>query len=197
MDFKNMENVQRTNEINLQAEQQVLLSNQSALNAASQFNASSENQVRQFMTQLAATISMDNATRADAMSQFNEANSIDAQKFISNLTFQRDQFNAQMAQVIEQSNVDWRRNINQINTAGINAVNQANATNLFNLSNQSLTFLWQEARDNAYWAWMSSENDEERSTKLAMAAMTNEAAKDKIEADTWATLGAFAVELIT
>lgn len=197
MDFQNMENEQRTNEINMQAQQQVLLSNQSAVNAASQFNASSENQIKQFMTQLAATIQLDNASRADAMLQFNEANSVDSQKFLANLSFQRDQFNAQMSQVIEQSNVDWRRNINQINTAGINAVNQANATNLFNLSNQSLTFLWQEARDNAYWAWMSSENDEERSTKLAMAAMTNEAAKDKVSADTWASLGAFAVELIT
>lgn len=195
MDFKNMDNEQRANEINMQARQQILLSNQSAMNAAAQFNAESENQIRQFNAQLAATLSMDNAARADAMAQFNETNSIDAQKYISSMNFQRDQFNAQMTAQIEQANVEWRREINTINTAGLNAVNQANATNLFNLSNQALTYLWQEARDNAYWAWMSAENEEERNTKLAMAALSNQAAKNKISSEAWAALGGFATQI--
>ena len=59
---------------------------------------------------------------------------------MNNLNYNRNQFNTQNSLAIEQSNVQWRRNLNTANTAGINAVNQANAMNAFNLSNQALSF---------------------------------------------------------
>jgi hypothetical protein len=113
------------------------------------------------------------------------------------MNFNRQQFNAQMSQAIEQSNVNWRRELNQINTAGINAVNQANAINAFNLSNQAMTFLWQEARDNAYWAWMGSQNEQERATKMAMASLTNEQLASQQDADSLSKIGAFVMDFFT
>ncbi|MEZ7525999.1 hypothetical protein, partial [Burkholderia vietnamiensis] len=118
------------------------------------------------------------ATQTNAMNQFNTQQSNSMSQFNSQLGFNREQFNVQNATVIEQSNVNWRRQINQANTAGVNAVNQANAMNQFNLSNQALTFLWQEMRDNAKWAQEAGQNEEERKTRMAIAALGNEAMAD-------------------
>ncbi len=211
MDIANMNNQQQAAILDSQLKQQTLLSNQSAENAAKQFNASSQQQADQFNTNLAASVSQFNATQSNAMSQFNaqQANNMaqfsanlesstsqfnasqinttgqfNAQQsnsmsqFNSQLAFNREQFNVQNATAIEQSNVNWRRQINQANTAGVNAVNQANAMNQFNLSNQALTFLWQEMRDGAKWAHEAGQNEEERKTRMAIAALGNEAMAD-------------------
>ena len=61
-----------------------------------------------------------------------------------------------------------------------NAVNQANAMNAFNLSNQALSFMWQEMRDSAKWEYDASQNANEQKTKLAIAALGNEAADSGI-----------------
>ena len=204
MDFMNLTNEQRTRELNMQAQQQVLLSDQAATNAAKQFNASSENQMNQFMTSLRATIDQQNADRLTAISQFNASQSLDAAKtqaqlettvsqFNSQLEFNRQTFNAQNALLIEQSNVDWRRRMNEIDTAGINAANQADAMNMFNLSNQALTMLWQQERDIAQWAWQSSENSLDRANRIAIATMSNAKANKMIDKQTWTDIGALAL----
>ena len=79
--------------------------------------------------------------------------------------------------------------------AGQNAVNQANAMNAFNLSNQGLSFLWQEMRDAAKWEYEAAENDEERASSMAVAALTNEAAADASKAALIKTIGGFALDL--
>ncbi|WGH49919.1 hypothetical protein [Pseudoalteromonas phage vB_PtuP_Slicky01] len=178
MDIANMNNKQQAAILDSQLKQQTILSNQSAENAAKQFNASSEQQANQFTANLEATVSQFNATQTNAMNQFNTQQSNSMSQFNSQLGFNREQFNVQNATVIEQSNVNWRRQINQANTAGVNAVNQANAMNQFNLSNQALTFLWQEMRDNAKWAQEAGQNEEERKTRMAIAALGNEAMAD-------------------
>jgi hypothetical protein len=55
-----------------QQEQQRLLSDQSAQNAAAQFNATSENQTNQFMANLAQNQSQFNASQMNSMEQFNK-----------------------------------------------------------------------------------------------------------------------------
>ena len=193
MDITNMNNQQQAAMLDSQLKQQTLLSNQSAENAAKQFNAANQQQADQFNANLATSIEQFNATQSNAMSQFNTGQSNQAAlqqaqiadsvaKFNSQNAFNREQFNVQNATAIEQSNVNWRRQINQANTAGINAVNQANAMNQFNLSNQALTFLWQEQRDNAKWAYESSENEEERKVRMAIAALSNESMADATSA---------------
>jgi len=194
-----------------------MLSDQASANAASQFNAASENQAAQFMTNLSSTISSQNAARNDAMNQYNtteagriaalnQNNSLEAERlqntlntqinqFNEQLDYNRNNFNTQNANLIEQSNVAWRRQLNTANTAGQNAVNQANAMNSFNMSNQGLSFLWQEMRDAAKWEYESAQNAEERQTNLAIAALGNEAADDAGKASILKTLGGYGIDI--
>lgn len=192
MDLANLSNRQQANVVNAQLQQQAYLSDQSADNASRQFNASSAQQADQFMTQLNATIEQQNAARQTAVSQFNAGQSNSINQFNAQISAQREQFNTSMAVQIEQSNVGWRRQVNQINTAGTNAVNQANAMNAFNLSNQALSFLWQEYRDAAKWTNDAGQNQLNRETQLAMAALSSEASSDSDKASALSSLGAAA-----
>ena len=196
MDIQNLNNEQQASILKAQQIQQRLLSNQSAENAALQFNATSENQVNQFMTSIKAQTDQFNTTQNNAMKQFNanaenaaearragnefEAARIDAQlateidKFNAAQEFAREQFNTTNATAIAQSNVQWRRNANTADTAAINAVNQQNAQNAFGLTSASLNFLWQELRDQASFAFQRWDNDQQRKTSLMIAALGNE-----------------------
>lgn len=195
LQFQSLNNEQQIAVLNQQQRQQAMLSDQAATNASRQFNAANQQQADQFMSSLQNTVDQQNAARLDAMEQFNTNATNAMNQFTSNLSFNRDQFNAQNATQIEQSNLQWRRQTNQINTAAQNAVNQANAMNAFNLSNQALTFMWQEMRDTAKWAFEAVQNDEQRKTAIATAAMGNEAAVDSNKAKYIAQLGAAAFNL--
>ena len=192
MDMANLSNNQQASLQNLAARQAQLFTDQSAENAASQFNATSQNQVDQFFNGLQKQVQTSNAQRADAMNQFanaeeNKVNAINANnatqisqanaeresainQFNSTLKDARERFNVENQRVIDQSNVQWRRAINTANTATENAVNQANAQNLLNVSNYALSALWQQWRDEATWSNEASQNDLERGHNMAMAA---------------------------
>lgn len=196
MDMSNLSNRQQTEVLNAQMLQQSMLSNQAATNASRQFNAVSENQTNQFMTNLATQVQLQNAARSDAMSQFNVtqanaaearrvANTADLAKFNSQLAAQNDQFNAQQdfardqwnaanSQAVIQSNTAWRRQANTVNTAAQNQINMQNAQNAFGMSMQAQSFLWQELRDQADYDFKAYENDETRKVQLIATAMGNE-----------------------
>jgi hypothetical protein len=221
MDLANLSNKQQMALANLQNRVNVMLSDQAASNAAKQFNATSEQQNNQFFTSLIAQIKEQNAARTDQMKQFNaaEANkqeAINAQlstdvskfnaemataisKFNTELLNQREMFNVQNQQIIDQSNVMWRRMINTNNTAAINAANETNVQNMFNLSSQAQAALWQQWRDEAYWSFQSGENELNRAHNLAIAALQRDTAFDlmkKEERDQlYELLGAFAANL--
>ena len=174
----NSSEVNKNTQLNAQLQQQLELANQAAQNQAAQFGAGAANQASLQNAQLETQVALANSAAYNSMSQFNAQQQSAMSQFNANLGFQKDQFNVQNATAIEQSNANWRRQMNQTNTAGINAVNQANAMNQFNLSNQALTFLWQEQRDGAKWANDNAQNDEERKTRLAIAALSNESMQD-------------------
>ena len=198
MDMQNLNNQQQANVLKAQQTQQRLLSNQAAENAAAQFNATSQNQTNQFMANLSAQTQQFNASQMNAMKQFNatQANAAaarDAQRqsdlnrfnaqlltqvdqFNSQQDFSRNQWNAQNAAVVEASNVQWRRQANTINTAAQNQINMQNAQNAFNLSTQSLSFLWQELRDQADFDFRAAENTKAQITQLQATAIANEGA---------------------
>ena len=198
MNMANLNNDQQGRVLAAQQEQQRILSNQSATNASRQFNAASENQVNQFMTNLATQVELNNKQRMDAMSQFNansenakearrvgieadinKANAAminDIEKFNSQQRFARDQWNTANAQAVEMSNVEWRRKANLANTAAQNAINQQNAQNAFGLSTQAMSMLWQEMRDQADYAFKRAENEATRKTQLLATALGNEGA---------------------
>ena len=194
--FANLNNRQQVSLANVQLRQQGLLSDQSAENAARQFNAVSQRQTDQFFTSLSNQINTNNATRTDAMNQFATAerskvaamnanneiavNQANAQReaainqFNAQLKDQRERFNVENQRVIDQSNVTWRRQINTANTASINAANQTDAQNLLQISNFALSSLWQQWRDEASWINQSSENAQDRAHNIAMAALDRE-----------------------
>ena len=196
MDLTNLNNEQQANVLTAQQTQQRLLSNQSATNAARQFNAASENQTQQFMANLESQAQQFNSSQINAMSQFNTAqtNAAEARRtareadlskfnaqlrtqvdqFNSQQDFARNQWNAQNAAAVEASNVQWRRQANTINTAAQNQINMQNAMNAFNLSSQSLSFMWQELRDQADFDFRAAENEENRKTQILATAIANE-----------------------
>ena len=223
MDMANLSNTQQTSLSNINHRQNTILSDQAALNAAAQFNATSNNQVNEFFTGLSSNIAVQNAQRTDAMAQFNtsEANKLSAvnagnqvavkkanadreaglNQFNASVQNQRDQFNTQNQQVIDQSNVAWRRATNTANTAATNATNQTNAQNKLELSNFALSALWQQWRDEAAWVQSASENAESRNHNVAMAALERAAAFDLQDSaaknDMYKMLGKFGIALIT
>ena len=196
MDMQNLSNRQQTSLANVQLRQQVLLSDQSASNAALQFNARSQAQTDQFFASLSAQIDTNNAQRTDAMNKYAvaEQNKVTAQnannkiavdqanaqretainQFNAQLKDQRERFNIENQRIIDQSNVTWRRQINTANTASINAANQTDTQNLLQISNFALSSLWQQWRDEASWINQSSENAKDRAHNIAMAALDRE-----------------------
>ena len=196
MDISNLNNQQQTNVLKSQQDQQRLLSNQAADNAARQFNATSENQTQQFMAGLNTQIQQYNATQMNASRQFNiqQQNAAEARRVqnvlavnkanaaIANqvnqlnaqLDFNRNQWNAQNEQAVLQSNVSWRRQANLADTAAQNAINQQNAKNAFQLSSQAQAFLWQELRDQADYDFRWADSEASRKTQLLYAAISNE-----------------------
>ena len=196
MDMANLNNQQQANVLKAQQEQQRVLSNQAAQNAAAQFNAASENQTNQFMASLAANMSQYNASQANAMAQFNatqenaaaarNANrAADIEKFNAQLLtqveqfnsqqeFARNQWNAQNSAAVEASNVQWRRQANTANTAAQNQINMQNAMNAFGFSSQAMSFLWQELRDQADFDFRAFENEENRKVQIIATAIANE-----------------------
>ena len=196
MDMANLSNRQQASMLKSQMEQQQLLSNQSANNAAAQFNASSENQTNQFMASMAAQIEQFNAAQLNTAEQFNvsQTNARDAlefqveadlekanasmvnqiNQFNEQTAFERDKFNTSNAQAIEQSNLAWRRQANMANTAAANQVAMQNVQNAFNMTSQAQSFLWQELRDQANYTWQTAENEENRKAQLYAQALANE-----------------------
>jgi hypothetical protein len=196
MDMANLNNKQQANVLKAQQNQQRLLSNQSAQNAAAQFNAASENQTNQFMSNLNAQMNQYNASQMNAMEQFNatQSNAAEARRagreadiekfnaqlitqvdqFNSQQDFARNQWNAQNAAAVEASNIQWRRQTNTVNTAAQNQINMQNAQNAFGLSTQAMSFLWQELRDQADFDFRAGENELNRQAQIISTAMANE-----------------------
>ena len=196
MDMANLSNEQQASMLKSQMEQQQLLSNQSANNAAQQFNASSDNQTNQFMASLANQVEQFNANQLNTAEQFNasQTNARDAlefqveadlekanasmvnqiNQFNEQTAFERNKFNTANAQAIEQSNLAWRRQSNTINTAAANQVSMQNAQNAFNMTSQAQSFLWQELRDQANYTFQAGENEENRKAQLYAQALANE-----------------------
>jgi hypothetical protein len=193
MDMANLSNDQQAFVLDQQLQQQRLLSDQSAANAAKQFNAASENDINKFMSNMAKEVSLTNAAAANNMSQFNAnaKNAAEARdknreadvskfnasmkqdiaKFNADVTFRKDSWNAANAAAVEAADISSKRRRNEIDTATQNAINMQNASNSFKLSTQSLAFLNQEMRDQADMEFKSYESAESRIASIMIAAL--------------------------
>ena len=140
-----------------------------------QFNASQSNAMEQF-----------NASAANRASALEAQNTLEADKanadiaakiatFDAELQFRTDSWNAANAQAVEQSNVEWRRKSNTIDTAAQNAANQQAAGFAFSLSSTAQSQLWQELRDQAAFDFQADQADVDRKVNIINAALGNEA----------------------
>ncbi len=196
MDMANLSNEQQGIVMDQQLAQQRLLSDQAAKNAALQFGATSQNQMDQFMISQSNSMRQFNTSARNAMESFNvteanrmeaieagntlQADSLTAQleadisKFNASIDNQRDQWNAANAQAVEQSNINWRRQANTVDTAAANAANQQNVQNAYNISALDQTQMWQQLRDEAAYIRQAYENNEQREATLIATAIGNE-----------------------
>jgi hypothetical protein len=183
MDMANLTNKQQAEVLEFQANNQKLFTQAAAVNAAEQFNATSMNQVNQFYDTLGATVEKQNADRKAAQEQFN-VDQYNAQvRYNQKLADARDKFNASARLQIDQSNILWRRNINTINNAEQNNANRINAASILGLSTASQNNMWQQYRDEASWAFTTSENVDQRNYNLAMTILGQQFAVELFEAE--------------
>ena len=172
MNMTNVSNDQATNNLNHQSRMQELFSDVSSLNAARNFNATSQNQVDQFYSTLGNQVEQANRARDVATQQFNVGTENAVQQFNETIQQERGKFNATMQHAIDQSNVNWRRQITTLNNQIANRAEQANAQNLLGISEARQNQLWQAYRDEALWANQSHENEESRAQALALSALS-------------------------
>jgi hypothetical protein len=175
MDMANLANEQQTEIFKAQSNVQSILTDTAAVNAAKQFNASSQNQTDQFFANLTTQVGQFNTTQTNAMSQFNTDQANTVAKFNSEVQNQRDQFNAQNRLVIDQSNAQWRREISTANTAAINRANEFNATKAMEITMVEYNNMWQQFRDEIEYSWKSSESAKERINQLARQEIASNA----------------------
>ena len=200
-DLTNLNNKQSTELFKAQQRIQSLFTDQAALNAAEQFNATSQNQTDQFFAQMQNQTSQFNAAQANAQAQFNAGQVNVVERFNAEINNQRDQFNATNRLVIDQANAQWRRQIATADTAAVNRANEINAQNLLGYSQTAYNNLWQFYKDNMHWAWTSADNERDRYARIGIAQLqadtTKEIAEFKADAEFSSGFGSLIGKILT
>ena len=201
LDMANLSNRQQTDLFKAQQRIQSLFTDQAAVNAARQFNASSQNQVDQFFANLATQTSQFNATQTNAQAQFNAGQANTVNRFNAEINNQRDQFNAQNQLVIAQNNAQWRRQLATADTAAVNRVNELNAAAVLDISKQAYDNLWNYYADTMEWAWTSAENDKDRVVQMALGELSaktqSNLAQLRLDAEESGAIGGFFADVLT
>ena len=200
-DLTNLSNKQSTELFKAQQRIQSLLTDQAALNAAEQFNATSQNQTDQFFANMQNQTAQFNAAQANAQAQFNAGQVNVIERFNAEINNQRDQFNAQNRLVIDQGNAQWRRQIATADTAAVNRANEINAQSLLGYSQTAYNNLWQFYKDNMHWAWTSADNERDRYARIGIAQIqadsSREAAEFKADAEFSSGFGSLVGKILT
>ena len=200
-DLTDVNNAQQTELFKTQQIIQSLFTDQAAVNAAAQFNASSDNQVTQFFSGLDQQTKQFNAAQNTAISQFNAGEDNTTSKFNAEIQNQREQFNSQNRLVIDQANAVWRRQVATADTAAVNRSNEVNATNLLDISNSSYNDLWQLYDDQLEYAHTSGENVADRAAALVRQEMLRDTsfklAEEKANGELGSAIGSSIIKVIT
>ena len=201
VDMTNLSIKQTDNVFKAQQRVAAIFSDAAAINAAKQFNATTQNQTDQFFASLKTQNSQFNVAQANAINMFN-AGDVNAQsRFTSEMMNQREQFNAQNKLVVEQSNAVWRREIGTADTASINRTNELNANAMLNISDTAYNNMWQYYADTMENAYTAANNERDRMTKLAVAKLNADSefdiAKWQADASSTAAIGQAIVQIAT
>ena len=115
-----------SNTLEFNALTQALFKDAAEENARIQMNAKNEIQVEEFFAELGSQVETANKNRMAAVDQFNAGERNAQAQFNSAMRDNRQKFNANMQYAIDQSNVQWRRQINTADTAVQNENNRIN-----------------------------------------------------------------------
>lgn len=169
MDMTNLNNKQQAAIINGQMQQQTLLSNQAAVNAARQFNAASQNQVNMFMSDLASRIEQFNASQTNAMSQFNVAEKNRASLQNAQLITQTSLTNAQLKTQVSMQNAEIASRISEVNAQLGTNVSMRNAELQTQTSQTNAQLSTQSSIANAELASRASEVNAQLATQSSIS----------------------------
>lgn len=167
-EMANLNNEQQTMIFGTQQRIAGFFSDQASVNAAAQFNATSENQTNQFFSNLQQQSAQFNAAQINATMQFNAGQENAVSQFNASVQNQRDQFNAQNSLVVSQANAQWRQSIATAETQAQNMANMEYAKNTNAITGASLEQLWQRERDLMDFAFQSSESSADRANALVI-----------------------------
>ena len=175
MDMSNLDNNQQMTMFKAQQNANSILSDAAAINAARQFNATSQNQSDQFFANLGSQVNRFNAEQLNAMQRFaaGEANALE--QFNIQQVNARDQFNAQNHLIIAQANAQWFQSIATAANAAANQANRDAALAANNLTMTAYNNAVQRERDLLAWAWKSADNAKERDKAIAVASIAADA----------------------
>jgi hypothetical protein len=174
MDMASMDNQQQVSMFKSQQNANAILSDQAAVNASKQFNATSENQTNQFFSSMQTQVEQFNVAQKNAMEQFNAGETNAMEQFNTLQQNQREQFNAQNHLVIAQANAQWSQSITTAENA---AANQANRDATLATNNMTMTTynnMLQKERDLMTWAWTSAESAMDREASVMVAKIEAE-----------------------
>ena len=171
MDLSNLDNNQQMTMFKAQEAVNAILSDTAAMNAARQFNASSQNQSDQFFANLGAQVNQFNADQLNAMERFNAGEVNALEQFNAQQENARDQFNAQNHLIIAQANAQWAQAIATAANAAANQANRDAAMAANNLTMTAYNNVIQRERDLLAWAWASADNAKERDKAIAVATI--------------------------
>ena len=169
MDLSNLDNNQQMAMFKGQQNANSILSDAAAVNAARQFNASSQNQSDQFFANLGSQVNRFNAEQLNAMERFNAGEANALEQFNIQQVNARDQFNAQNHLVVAQANAQWFQAIATAANAAANQANRDAALAANNLTMTAYNNAVQRERDLLAWAWKSADNAKERDKAIAVA----------------------------
>jgi hypothetical protein len=175
MDMANLDNEQAMNVFRAQERVNAILSDTAAVNAAKQFNATSEDQTNQFFASLATQVSQFNAEQKNSMSQFNAGETNALARFNTDQENARDQFNASNHLIVAQANAQWAQSVTTAENAANNQANRDAALAANNLTMTAYNNIVQRERDVLAWAWQSGENAAQRDANIAVAKIQAEA----------------------
>ena len=117
------------------------------------------------------------------MRQFNADQGNATARFVSQMEDSRDKFNSNMSAQIDQSNAQWRRQINTQNTAVANETTRINAQNLLGIGVQAQNQLWQRYRDEAAWVLSRAESAAGRAHSFAVTSQQNDFSQANYETE--------------
>lgn len=171
MDMANLDNTQQMTMFKGQETANSILSDTAAMNAARQFNASSQNQTDQFFASLGSQVSQFNAEQSNSIKRFNAGETNALAQFNTAQNNAREQFNAQNHLVIAQANAQWAQNITTAENAAVNQANRDAAIASNNLTMTAYNNAVQRERDVLAWAWEAGQNQKERDKAIAVATI--------------------------